>query len=250
MSYSKKNRFLGLPLMQGGISDLHAALSKAVNAEKPSVIAHLNLHALYLSRKHAWLQPFFNQADFVYCDGEAVRWAAKSLDLEVPEKIGLTRWIWTLAGLCEREHWRIFLLGGAEGIAQAAAQKLKDAYPGLEIAGTHHGYFDRSGDSNFKAVELIQKSRADIVIVSLGMPAQEAWIRDNLRSFSKGVFFPGGGVLDYVAGRLGKAPPWMIDWHLEWLFRIYQEPERLLRRYLIEIPWFFFTVLREKLRSL
>jgi len=250
MSYSKTNTLLGLPLMRGGIPELHGVLRRAVKAEQPQVIAHLNLHALYLSRKNSWMGMFLQQACFVYCDGEAVRWAAKILGLDVPEKIGLTRWVWDLAGLCEKEGLSLFLLGGRPGIAAAAAQNLQSRYPGLQIAGTQDGYFDHHGPENEQLIEKLKKIQPDVTIVAFGMPLQEAWLRDYLPRFNRGVFIPGGGVLDYVSGRLGKAPAWMIRFHLEWLFRVCQEPQRLFKRYLIEIPWFFWVVAQEKLKEL
>jgi exopolysaccharide biosynthesis WecB/TagA/CpsF family protein len=87
------------------------------------------------------------------------------------------------------------------------------------------------------------------VIVGFGMPIQEKWIETNRSKLNVPLLIAGGAVLDYASGRLGCVPAWMIRLHLEWLFRIHEEPKRLLGRYLIEIPWFFGLVFFEKVKN-
>ena len=126
-----------------------------------------------------------------------------------------------------------------------------DRFPVMEAALTAAGYQvvgKVTTADNIQAA--VERTRPDVIIVAFGMPLQEAWLKDHLPRFDKGVFIPGGGVLDYVSGRLGKAPAWMIQGHLEWLFRVYQEPRRLFKRYLVEIPWFFWFVAQEKMKQL
>ncbi len=237
---------LGLQLHTAGIPALHAFIRKTLHAGQKAVIANLNLRAACLGIRHVWFREFINHSQFVYCDGESLRWAAKILGAPVPPKTGLTRWIWDIAGLCEQEGFRLFLLGGEPGVAEKAAGQLRQRYPGLPLAGTRHGYFAHQGAENEAVIEQLNAARADLVIVAFGMPLQEKWISENWAKFKRGIFIPGGGVLDFTSGRLAVAPAWMIRFHLEWLFRVWKEPRRLALRYARESLFFFSTVLKEK----
>ncbi len=239
---------LGLQFHTGGTEAMHNLIRKTLHARQKAFIAHLNLHAVCLGLKHPWFRDFINRSQFVYCDGEALCWAAKILGEPVPPKTGLTRWIWDLAGLCEKEGARLFLLGGNPGVAEEAALKLKRRYPGLKMAGTHDGYFSREGAENREVIEMLNAAQPDIVVVAFGMPFQEKWIAENWPYFVRGIFVPGGGVLDYTAGRNAAAPAWIVHGHLEWLYRVWKEPRRLAGRYAAEIPYFLWVVLKEKLK--
>lgn len=238
---------LGIHVHQVSSHDLIREIETSIQNQKYVTLLHLNIHGAVLAHQKEWLRAFYNQADLVFCDGDGVRWGMRMLGMTPPPKIPLTRWVWELAALCEDRGRSLFLLGGNPGIAELASEKLREKHPKLKIAGTHHGYFAKSGSENEKVIEEINRVKPDVLIVCFGMPEQEKWILENRSKLNAPVCLPSGGVLDYVAGRLGKAPQWMIACHLEWLFRICQEPRRLLTRYLTEIPYFFACVLKERL---
>ncbi|OGW72590.1 MAG: hypothetical protein A2Y02_01495 [Omnitrophica bacterium GWA2_52_12] len=225
-------------------------IERTVSARQKAVIANLNLHALCLGLKHAWFRDFINRAQYVYSDGESVRWAARILEQPIPVKVGFTRWIWDLAGFCAAKQYRFFLLGGKQGVAEEAAAKFTARYPALIVAGTQHGYFKHTGVENTHVIEKINAARPDVVVVAFGMPYQEQWIAENWPFMQRGVYLPGGGVLDYAAGRVPAAPAWMIRLHLEWLFRVWKDPGRLAERYAKEAPVFFKTLACEKWRQI
>src|SRR3989338_2925223 len=104
------------------------------------------------------------------------------------------------------------------------------------------------GTGKKRLFERINAAHPDILIVCMGMPAQERWILKNMRKLNVHIFAKGGAVLDYVTGHLGQVPEWMLRLHLEWLFRIWEEPRRLFWRYAYDIPVFFFHVLIEMLK--
>ncbi len=248
--HPESTEMLGIRVHRGGVADLHTFICRTIRSHQRAVVAHVNLHAVSLAYHQTWFRNFLSKAQFVYCDGESVRWAAKTLKKPVPTKVGFTRWIWDLAKLCDKEGFRLFLLGARPGVAEEAARRFKASYPTLAVAGTQQGYFDHQGAANRQVIERINQARPDVVVVAFGMPLQEKWIQDNWAFLERGIYLPGGGVLDYAAGCNVSAPLWLIHLHLEWLFRIWREPRRLCQRYFTEIPLFFLRVFSEKLKQI
>jgi N-acetylglucosaminyldiphosphoundecaprenol N-acetyl-beta-D-mannosaminyltransferase len=125
---------------------------------------------------------------------------------------------------------------------------LRERYPSLEIAGTHHGYFDKdpTSVSNSHVVELINSASPDILLVGFGMPIQEQWLKDNWETIEARAAITGGAVLDYTSGALRRGPRLLTDHGLEWLARLLIEPRRLWRRYVIGNPMFLARVLRQR----
>ncbi len=143
-----------------------------------------------------------------------------------------------------------FLLGAKPGIADKAAQKLIDRFPDLKIT-THHGYFDKTTDSeeNQRIIRKINASKANILVVGFGMPLQEKWLKENWDSLNVNIGFPAGALFDYISGELKRGPRWMTNNGLEWLARLLIEPRRLFWRYVIGNTLFLYLVLKEKLRG-
>lgn len=239
---------IGLPIHQGTSSDVEACIEEAISLNTKAIIVNTNIHGIYLAKKNQWFVHFLRNSRMVFCDGNGPRLGLKILGYTPPPKIPTTRWIWELAAFCARKKYRLFLVGGKPGVAEAASEKFRKETPGLAEVGFYDGYFKKEGTENKKAIEVINAFKPDILMVCFGMPSQEKWIYDNASQIDAHVFLKGGGVLDYVTGRLGKAPEWMLRANLEWLFRIYEEPRRLFIRYLVEIPWFLVSVLIERIR--
>lgn len=236
--------FLGLQLHPVDVNELHGFIETVILRKEKALIPHLNVHGVNLALRYPWMKDFINGAQLVFCDGDGVRWGAKLLGLTVPPKITYDRWIWQLAAFCEKKGFRIFFLGGRPGVAQTAADRLKGRYPQLAVVGVQHGYFRQGGEENEKVIEAVSRVKPDILIVGLGMPRQEKWLSENWQRIPAHAFLTGGAVFDYASGRAKRAPEWMIRAHLEWLFRLIQEPRRLFGRYLWGIPVFFFRVFR------
>ncbi len=137
----------------------------------------------------------------------------------------------------------LFLLGARPGIAAAAAENMEKQIPGLRIAGTHHGYFDEQ-----KTAEVIAKvngSGADILLVAMGAPRQELWLARHADELTAYVRMGVGGLFDFYSGRVQRAPVWVREIGMEWVWRILMEPRRMWRRYVIGNPVFLSRVWRE-----
>jgi N-acetylglucosaminyldiphosphoundecaprenol N-acetyl-beta-D-mannosaminyltransferase len=201
-----------------------------------------------MSRKNRWMRSFLNRASIVLADGVGVAVGARLLGYPAPTRIPITEWIWQLAEFAASQRFSLFLLGSKPGVAEAAASRLRERYPSLEIAGTHHGYFDKepTSVSNSHVVELINSASPDILLVGFGMPIQEQWLKDNWETIEARAAITGGAVLDYTSGALRRGPRLLTDHGLEWLARLLIEPRRLWRRYVIGNPMFLARVLRQR----
>ncbi len=126
------------------------------------LISHVNMTGLNLAYEQSWLKDFYNRCDLVYCDGMGVQLAARWIGRPLPERFTLADWVWRLAGLAVEKQFSLYLLGNPPGVAEKAAQKLTSGCPGLQIAGTQHGFFDKTtgGAENEAVIEAINACQA------------------------------------------------------------------------------------------
>lgn len=195
------------------------------------------------------LRAAYARADLVVPDGMPVVWASRLLGTPVKERVAGSDLMPRLCEIAAQRQLKVFLLGGAEGVAARAADRLVQAYPGLFVAGTScppRG-FENDADQNARLAEAVRQSDADLVFVCLGSPKQEVWISRHLAGFHKGVFLGVGGAIDFCAGTLRRPPLWMQRAGLEWLYRVAQEPRRLAGRYAKDL-YFFVVLAREAWR--
>ena len=134
----------------------------------------------------------------------------------------------------------LFLLGAKPGVAEMAAEKLEQQYPGLRVVGTHDGYFKEDAP----VVEMIAASGADCVFVCLGAPKQEFWMRKNGQATGASLLCGLGGSLDVFAGVVERAPKFWCNHGLEWFYRLCKEPRRIGR--MMKLPLFLIHVYQEK----
>ena len=214
-------------------------------------ICYVNAHALNLATEQPTFRTILNRADIVFCDGYGVVLGARLTGQRLPHRFTPPDWIDDLCRRCRDGGWSIFLLGAKPGVAEQAGRILVERWPGLTVAGTHHGYFDKTPGSaeNEQVVAQINQARPDMLLVGFGMPAQEAWLDDHWSQLDVTVGLTVGALFDYVAGTVVRAPRWVTDNGLEWLGRLVVEPRRLGRRYLIGNPLFIWRVLRQGIRS-
>ncbi|MBP8976678.1 MAG: WecB/TagA/CpsF family glycosyltransferase [Bacteroidetes bacterium] len=210
-------------------------------------ITYVNVHAINLANSIPWFKEFLNKSLITYCDGKGVSYAIKFLYDKSQDQIALSDWIYDICGGLERLGKRVFLLGSTPKVVSTAASKLQSLFPQLQIAGSYHGYFSSIEENSI--VELINLSRADVLIVGMGMPKQEEWIRQHYNELQVKLILNGGSVFDFVAGTKMRCPRWMGNIGLEWLFRLLQEPHRLWKRYLIGNPLFLWKVFAHRISS-
>jgi N-acetylglucosaminyldiphosphoundecaprenol N-acetyl-beta-D-mannosaminyltransferase len=209
----------------------------------PRRVMYVNAHVLNQSQENADLRQALASADLVYCDGYGVRLAARALEMAIPHRMTGADWIWGLAALCQSSGQSIYLLGSEPGVAARAARRLRRWYPQLSVVGAHHGYFDLDSAHAERVVEDINARRPNIVLVGMGTPKQEVWLERQAERIDADVLWTVGALFDYVSGRVPRAPKWLADNGLEWIFRLAIEPQRMWRRYLLGNPVFLARVI-------
>lgn len=237
-------RLLGVDVNTLTQRDLHALVDEAANSGGPRssrcIIAHHNLHSIYLFHHDDGMRQFYARARWVHVDGMPIIWMARLLGMRAGRENRLTSldWIVPLMATCAEHGLRVFLLGARPEVADRAATVFRARVPGLTL-GVHHGFFDaRAGSAeNERVVEAINRFGTDVLLVGMGMPRQEHWIAENVDRLEIRMAWSLGAFMDYFAAAVPTPPRWMGRAGLEWLFRLSCEPRRLWRRYLLE-PWF------------
>lgn len=214
-------------------------VQQAVRQGAKSLIANHNLHSLYLIQKRPELAGFYDRADLIEVDSTPLLWFSRALGLHSRgfHRCTYLDWrdhFWSVAN---RNGWRVMSIGGAPGVGDEAARRLKARYPGADIA-IHHGFFDahRDGPENAAVLAQITAFQPHILFVGMGMPRQELWIDDNFERLPDCVILSVGAAFDYEAGVQSAAPRWMGRAGIEWAYRLVHDPKRLFVRYCVE-PW-------------
>ena len=183
-----------------------------------------------------------NGAALVLPDGIGVVKGAAMLGTPLKGRVPGIEFAAQILGRMAGEGLSLYLLGAKPGVAETAARRLEEQYPGLRIAGTHDGYFQEDGP----VVEEICQSGADAVFVCLGAPKQELWMAKNGAATGARLLCGLGGSLDVFAGTVKRAPKFFQDHGLEWFYRLCKEPRRLGR--MMKLPLFLVHVRQEKRR--
>lgn len=211
-------------------------------------VMYANAHVLNQSVEVPALRRILGDADLVYCDGYGVRVAARALGVEEPHRMTGADWVWGLASICEADGISLYLLGSEPGAAREAARRLRRWHPDLDVVGAHHGYFEADTPHNDRVLEDINASRPNILLVGMGSPKQELWVDRYADRLDVDILWTVGALFDYVSGRVPRAPRWVADNGLEWIFRLGIEPQRMWRRYLLGNPVFLSRVVAETRR--
>ncbi|MDQ6745179.1 MAG: WecB/TagA/CpsF family glycosyltransferase [Actinomycetota bacterium] len=238
-----------IPIDLAQPAELLRTISGWASQRRTRRVMYVNAHVVNQSRTTPGLAEALRQADLVYCDGYGVRLAARALGLPVPHRMTGADWIWGLAALCELSHQPVYLLGSEPPIAQEAAARLRASYPKLEVVGAHHGYFGLNSPQNERVIEHINSHAPSLVLVGMGTPKQELWVDRYADQLDGAVVWTVGALFDYVSGHIPRAPRWLADNGLEWIFRLAIEPTRMWRRYLIGNPIFLSRVVSEARRD-
>jgi N-acetylglucosaminyldiphosphoundecaprenol N-acetyl-beta-D-mannosaminyltransferase len=199
-----------------------------------------NPEIVEICRENPEANRVINGADLVLPDGIGVIKGAAMLGTPLKERTPGIEFAAHLMGRMAEEGLSLYLLGAKPGVAELAAQKLAEKYPGLKIAGTHDGYFQEDAP----VVDAIRQSAADCVFVCLGAPKQEFWIEKNGPATGAHLLCGLGGSMDVFAGTVERAPKFWCDHGLEWFYRLCKEPKRIGR--MMKLPLFLVHIREEK----
>ncbi len=244
---SQKKRGKPSPVLWGipvNNVSLHYALGKAwalISNGDPlgCTVFTPNALSVYEARKDVELARAFRNADLSLPDGMGLVLGLRFLGFRMHERIAGVEFMEQLCRTASYAKWPVYFLGGESGVARQVTEVLRERYPGLPVAGWHHGYFD-DFESSF-ICETIRNSGAKILFVALGVPRQEKWIAAHAEELPGMLRMGVGGSFDVLSGRLQRAPRWMRRVGMEWFFRLCQEPWRWRR--MIKLPLFVLHVL-------
>lgn len=214
-----------------------------IRSGRPHRIITVNPEYLYRGQYQRELLELAHGADLLTADGVGIVWACRLAGRPVPERVTGIDLMQRLCARAATEGWRVFLLGAAPGVAQAAADKLTQLHPDLQIVGIHHGYFTDMESDNI--VKNIREAAPDILFVALGAPRQEQWIARYQPRMGVPVAMGVGGSFDVISGKKKRAPMWVQRLKMEWLYRLLSEPSRIKRQ--LVLPKFVLLVLKRYL---
>jgi len=206
----------------------------------------VNVAILMMMSRDSRLQRFIKNAALVVADGQPIVWASQWLAHPLPERVTGIDLIDALAKRAEQERFRVYLLGASREVIRAAAANLQSKYPRLDICGYDDGYFSPAEARD--RVKAIRQSGAQILFVGMGVPRQEFFLEEHWSDLDVSLAIGVGGSFDVIAGLKKRAPHWVQEAGMEWLYRLLQEPKRLWKRYLVTNLQFIYYLLREMLQ--
>lgn len=211
-------------------------IDKLIQENRNAYVVTPNVDHIVQVERGGELYEAYREADLVLTDGKPLLWIARWYDTPIKEKISGSDLFPRLCGMAARKNYSMFFLGGKEGVAASAASNLQMRYPGLQVSGTYSPPYGFEKDANeLKKIEqMIKKHNPQILIVGLGCPKQELFMMHNRKRLNVPVSLGLGASLDFEAGNIKRAPRWMSECGLEWLYRMVQDPKRLVKRYLID----------------
>lgn len=221
---------------------LNYAFSK-IPEHRAAYVVTPNPEIVMQSRKDEEMHSAIEASDLVIADGVGVIIGAKILGRPLKERIPGIDFTTALFEKMAIEGMSVFLFGAKPGIAELAAEKISEKYPGLIIAGTNDGYFTEDKP----IVEKINAAAPDLLLVCLGAPKQEKWMRHHREELNVGLMIGAGGSLDVFSGTVERAPFGWRKLGLEWLHRLIKDPRRIKR--MINLPKFIFAVIISRIRG-
>lgn len=208
----------------------------------------INAYSIVSIQNDFELRDAINKSTLVNIDGMSVVWALNFLGYKNITKASGPDMFKALIKLAIQNGYRTYFLGTTPKIIELTVQNLINEYPTLQIAGYHHGYF--KNEESDKIANQIRNSKPDILFLGITSPKKELFI-DKYSDFMKVPFsFGVGGVFDIIAKVTKRAPEWMQNSGLEWLYRFFQEPRRMWKRYLIGNLKFILYILNEKMKRI
>jgi len=217
---------------------------RALMRTSQSQVTFVNAHCMNVSCTDPEYRRVVKSSALVLADGIGMKLAGKLLRQPVAQNVNGTDLFPMLCARLRAQGSSIYLLGGQPGVAEQVESWIEKQYPGCKIAGTHHGFI-ASQDEPMVA-DQIRRAGADVLLVAMGVPGQEKWIARNLERSGVAVAIGVGGLFDFYSNRIPRAPVWMRELGLEWVYRLGCEPRRMWRRYIVGNLLFLMRVMQER----
>ncbi len=238
---------LGVPFDPLTLAGAVDRIDEMVDTWRPHHVVTANVDFLVQALRDPELRRILADADLVLCDGKPLVWASRWLGNALPGRVAGADLVPLLLQRAAVKGWKVFLLGAGAGVAEEAARRAALQYPTLPPISFYSPPFRPLEKMNHaEIVARIREVQPELLLVSFGCPKQEKWIAMHYRELGVPVAIGVGATLDFLAGRVRRAPRWMQQSGGEWLFRVAQEPRRLFRRYADDIRHFFPALLAQR----
>ncbi|MBN1247950.1 MAG: WecB/TagA/CpsF family glycosyltransferase [Anaerolineae bacterium] len=235
-------RLMGVPIHDVTMDETLAWTGHWIDCGGTHQIATVNPEFLMQAREHAAFRATLDRAALCIPDGIGILMAARLRGHPLRERVAGSDLVPNLAKVAAIQGWRVFFLGAAPGVAEAAASRLQSQHPGLNVAGCYAG--SPAVEEEQEIVAKIRDAGADVVLVAYGAPGQDLWLGRNLAATGAPVGIGVGGSFDFIAGVSRRAPRWIQRVGLEWLHRLIREPWRWRRQ--LALPRFVWLVLTRR----
>ena len=231
-----KQPFLNTYVNNVSMNETLQEICRLVDTKTKSYIVAINVDVIIKIENDVYLKKITDNASLTLVDGKPLMWIAKWYKRPIKEKISGSDLVPELCKVAAKKGYSLFIIGGAEGVADKAKKNLERDIEGINVLGTYSPAlgFENNKDELEKINSMISILHPDIVIACFGCPKQEKWIYENYLKYDGTVSICAGATVDFLAGNISRAPKWMSNHGFEWLYRFFQEPKRLFKRYFIE----------------
>lgn len=211
-------------------------IENQIDKRKKSYVIAVNTDVIMKIENDSYLKKITDNADLVLVDGKPLIWISKLHGNPVKTKVSGSDLVPLLCKRASQKGYTLFIIGGRNGVAEQAKEKLEKQFPDIHIVGTYAPPLGFEKDTNElkKINNMISEVHPDLLVVCFGCPKQEKWVYENYQKYGATVSVCAGATVDFLAGNVKRAPVWMSNYGLEWLYRFFQEPKRLFRRYFVD----------------
>lgn len=243
---TKRYDFLGLPVDALTCDEALERVAELARTPEPSHVLFLNVDVMVKADKNPALKEAIEHSDLSLMDGKPPLKVAQMRGIPLPEKVSGSDFVPAVCAMAEREGLSIFILGGKEGVPEAARDNLLARHPGLSVAGAYSPRFGFEKDpvELARIDALLSEAKPDILLACLSCPKQEVFVEVNRGVYRAPVSISCGATVDFLAGNVQRAPEWVSRAGIEWLYRFIKEPKRLFKRYFVD-SWHFLTMCRK-----
>ncbi len=215
------------------------AMEHIENCINNRIIGHVvtpNVDQIVKVENDSYFRQICNDAELLLADGHPLLWIAKWYKTPLKEKICGSDLVPELCEMAAKKGYSVFFLGAEPGVAAIAAEKLQTKYKGLKVAGVYSPPFgfEKKEQEIDEINKILLASKADMLFVGMGVPKQDIFIYENKDKYKIPMSFSIGASIDFIAGTKKRAPRWMNEMGMEWVYRLFQEPKRMFKRYIVE----------------
>lgn len=213
-----------------------AHIEQCVAERRVGYVITPNVDQIVRIEKDAYFKEICDHAELLLADGHPLLWISKMYGTPIKEKICGSDLVLELCDLAADKGYSVFFLGAAPGVAKRAAEKLKKKLPNLRIVGTYSPQpgFENDEAEKGRIDQMLYESHADMLFVGMGVPKQDIFIYENMMKYQIPVSFSIGATIDFIAGEQKRAPKWMSNHGVEWIYRFLREPKRMFKRYFMD----------------